>query len=47
MYSMNWVTYSFMRTRHVSVLVTLWGDAMYSDTGKFYQQATLCVGAMA
>ena len=24
MYSMNWVTYGFMRTRHVSVLGTLW-----------------------
>ena len=25
MYNMNWVTYSFMRARHVSVLGTLWG----------------------
>ena len=24
-YSMNWVTYTFMRARHVSVLGTLWG----------------------
>ena len=25
MYSMNWETYSFMRTRHVPVLGMLWG----------------------
>ena len=25
MHTMNWVTYSFMRVRHVSVLGTLWG----------------------
>ena len=25
MYSMNWVAYSFMRARHVSMLGTLWG----------------------
>ena len=25
MYSMNWVTYNFMRGRHVSMQGTLWG----------------------
>ena len=25
MYSMNWVTYTFMRVRHVSMLGMLWG----------------------
>ena len=25
MYSMNWVTYNFMRVRHVSIQGTLWG----------------------
>ena len=36
MYTMNWETYSFMRTRHVSVLGTLWGGHEATETGLAY-----------